>query len=145
MVDLNHFNLFIDTGGFIALIHKKDPRHEIAIYYYKTAIEKYRICTTNMVISETYTWLRYHTSHLIAIKFLDILEKSTANNEIKIIQVDAMAEERATHILRKYSDQVFSYVDATSFVIMDLLNIDNVFGFDTHYHIFGKNLKPWVK
>jgi len=142
MVDPNRSKIFIDTGGFIALIHKRDPRHEIAIYYYTTTIEKSRFFTTNMVISETYTWLRYHTSHSIAVKFLDILEKSAENNELKIIQVDATAEEKAKQILRKYSDQDFSYVDATSFVIMELLNIDHVFGFDSHFHMFGKNLEP---
>jgi len=142
MGDRSHFKVFIDTGGFIALIHKKDPRHEIAIYYYSSAIEKSHLFTTNMVISETYTWLRYHTSHYIAVKFLDILEKSIANNELKVVQIDVITEEKAKQILRKYSDQDFSYVDATSFVVMDLLNIDNVFGFDSHYHIFGKNLEP---
>jgi len=138
----NRFKVFIDTGGFIALINKRDPRHELAIYYYTTAMERYRLYTTNMVISETYTWLRYHTSHSIAVKFLDILENAAENNEIKIIQVDTVAEEKARQILRKYSDQNFSYVDATSFAIMDLLNIDYVFGFDSHFHIFGKTLEP---
>ena len=69
----NPAKIFIDTGGFIALIYKQDPKHEIAVYYYSMVVETYRLFTTNMIISETYTWLRYHTSHLIAVKFLDLI------------------------------------------------------------------------
>jgi len=61
---------------------------------------------------------------------------------LTVIQVNQSIEEKARNILKKYTDQALSYVDATSFVILELLEIDDVFGFDSHYFIFGKTLYP---
>jgi len=134
--------IFIDSGGFIALTYKDDREHSKAVWYYTTVKDIALFNTTNFVIAETYTWLRYHASHPAAVKFLDVVEKSASNGELAIIQIDRTIEEKAKVILRKYADQSFSYIDATSFVVLDLLDIDDVLGFDSHYFIFGKNLHP---
>lgn len=138
----DRFKIFIDSGGFISLTYKDDNEHIRAVRYYKSVRDNVLFYTTNLVIAETYTWLRYHASHSAAIKLLDIIEKSATNGELTVIQIDIAIEEKARKILRKYSDQSFSYVDATSFVVLELLNINEVFGFDSHYFIFGKNLHP---
>ncbi|MGB9661905.1 MAG: type II toxin-antitoxin system VapC family toxin [Moorellaceae bacterium] len=142
MVARGRSRVFIDSGGFIALIYSDDEEHIRAVRYYNSIKASSTFYTTNMVISETYTWLRYHTSHPVAVKFLDTIERASKNNELVIVQVDISIEEKARQILRKYGDQDFSYVDAVSFVTLELLRINDVFGFDTHYLIFGKNLHP---
>jgi hypothetical protein len=142
MVDQGRSKVFIDSGGFIALTYKDDSEHFTAVRFYTSVKDVVLFYTTNFVIAETYTWLRYHASHSAAVKFLDVVEKSASNSELMVIQVDLAIEEKAKKILRKYADQSFSYVDATSFVVLDLLGIDEVFGFDSHYLMFGKNLYP---
>ena len=134
--------VFIDSGGFIALTYKDDSEHSKAVWYYASVKNITSFCATYFTIAETYTWLRYHASHSAAVKFLDVIEKSALHGELMIIQVDLTIEEKARKILRKYADQFFSYVDAISFVVLDLLGIDEVFGFDSHYFMFGKSLHP---
>ncbi|MEW6770995.1 MAG: PIN domain-containing protein [Bacillota bacterium] len=138
----NLSKICVDSGGFIALVYKSDLQHKKATQFYERVKQKAVFYTTNMVISETYTWLRYHVSHTVAVKFLDVTEEAALAGELRIIGVDGPTEEKARQILGKYSDQDFSYVDATSFAILDLLEIADVFGFDAHYRIFGKNLHP---
>ncbi|WP_152944898.1 hypothetical protein [Desulfofundulus thermobenzoicus] len=45
-------------------------------------------------------------------------------------------------ILKKYRDQDLSYTDAASFVILETMNIHDVFGFDSHFYIIKRNLWP---
>jgi len=75
MADQGRFKIFIDSGGFIALTHKDDIEHLKAVQYYKSVKNAALFYTTNFIIGETYTWLRYHTSHSAVVKFL-ILSKS---------------------------------------------------------------------
>lgn len=141
-MDQGRCKVFVDSGGFIALAYKDDKEHFKAVQYYALIKDTYLFYTTNLVVAETYTWLRYHTSHSTAVKFLDIIERSAASGELLVIQVDTEIEQKARKILRKYTDQTFSYVDATNFIVLDLLDIKEVFGFDSHYYIFGKSLRP---
>lgn len=141
-MDQGRSKIFIDSGGFIALTYKDDQEHKKAVQYYTSIKDRATFYTTNLVVAETYTWLRYHTSHSAAVKFLDVIKESTECKELVVIQVNVAIEEKARELLRKYADQVFSYTDATSFIVLDLLSIEEVFGFDSHFLIFGKNLHP---
>jgi predicted nucleic acid-binding protein len=48
--------LFIDAGGFIALLHKGDQDHNKIVEYYNKAKEAVTFYTTNFVVSETYCY-----------------------------------------------------------------------------------------
>ncbi|MEW6426000.1 MAG: PIN domain-containing protein [Bacillota bacterium] len=141
-MDQGRSKVFIDSGGFIALVYKDDHEHKKAVQYYASIKDVALFYTTNLVVAETYTWLRYHTSHSAAVKFLDVVERAAASSELVVVQADITIEEKARRILRKYTDQTFSYTDATSFVVLDLLNINEVLGFDAHFFMFGRNLNP---
>jgi len=50
-----------------------------------------------------------------------------------------------THaVLKSYQDQDLSYADAASFVILETMNIEDVFGFDSHFYIINRNIWPTV-
>lgn len=49
-------------------------------------------------------------------------------------------QENAEELLFTYRDQDFSYVDATSFVTMRRLGIQDAFTFDRHFAILGFSL-----
>jgi predicted nucleic acid-binding protein len=46
-------------------------------------------------------------------------------------------EEAAEDLLVQYADQPFSYVDATSFVTMRRLGLDEALTFDHHFSVAG--------
>ena len=69
----NLSKLFIDTGAFIALICQDDNLHNTATIFYQSLRKSTLLITSILVISETYTWLRYHKGSRPAAIFLKIL------------------------------------------------------------------------
>jgi hypothetical protein len=69
-----------------------------------------------------------------AMRFLQSLQ---ASPRLEQVLSDWALERDAEAILRRYTDQDFSYVDAVSFAVMRAQNITDVFGFDGHFRIMG--------
>jgi predicted nucleic acid-binding protein len=57
-----------------------------------------------------------------------------------IERVTAEDEVRTRDVLRRYEDKDFSYVDATSFAVMERLRIREAFAFDPHFVRYGLRL-----
>jgi len=98
-----------------------------------------------MVVAETYTWLRYHARCDLAIRFLDIINQSEKAGVLEVIHLGREITDNVPAVLKKYRDQNLSYTDAVSFVILETMNIDDVFGFDSHFYVLKRNLWPSVK
>lgn len=138
------YKLFIDTGAFIALVDERDPLHQETRTFYTSLTKHTRLLTSLMVVSETYTWLRYHAGSNLAIRFLEITEKAEKTGFLKVIIPDEDVKNNAHAVLRKYLDQDLSYVDAVSFVILEAMKIKDIFGFDAHFYIIKRNLWPFA-
>ncbi|NPV73324.1 MAG: hypothetical protein HPY89_05940 [Pelotomaculum sp.] len=82
------YKIFIDTGGLIALLDENDPYHKESSEFYRFLKKNSLLFTSLLVVSETYTWLRYHSSHSTANSFLKIIEKAMKTGYIKIIFPD---------------------------------------------------------
>ena len=67
--------IFVDTGAWIALLNQRDQYHDDAVVIYNgLKQQKARLLTTDYVIDETVTWLKYRSSHQVAVRFLDLVE-----------------------------------------------------------------------
>lgn len=127
--------LFVDTGAWLAIIDPRDQYHQPASAFYRQALQAYHhLITTNLVVAETYVNLRRSLSHVAAIGFLDIIEQSS---RIECVWSNPDLEDQARKILRQYTDQDFSYVDAVSFALMQETRITEAFAFDRHFTIAG--------
>lgn len=63
---------FVDSGAWIALSELKDQKHgQAAAIFNQLRQQNERLLTTDYVIDETVTRLRYDRSHTTATKFLD--------------------------------------------------------------------------
>lgn len=98
-----------------------------------------------MVISETYTWLRYHAGYILANRFLDVIDRTEKLNLLKVTHFDDDKKGKIHAVLKNYHDQNLSYTDAASFVILETMEIQDVFGFDFHFYIINRNLWPAIK
>lgn len=134
--------LFIDTGAFIALICEEDDLHQTAKMFYQSLKKSVALFTSILVISETYTWLRYHKGFEPATRFISIMRNSVETGNLRVIYPDPDICEKTHVILEKYQDQKLSYTDALSFAILEMFKIADVFGFDTHFYSANCSLWP---
>jgi len=58
----------------------------------------------------------------------------SANAELLV--VDREDHDRALAIMRRWSDQAFSYADASSFAVMNRMKIDMVVSLDHHFRVY---------
>jgi len=100
------------------------------------------LITSLLVISETYTWLRYQAGHDL---FLSIIERAEKAGVLRVVLPDDAIKSKTHAVLKNYHDQNLSYTDAASFVLLENMGIHNVFGFDSHFYIINRNLWPNVK
>ena len=128
-------DLFVDSGGWIALANADDRYHAVAASSYPTFLARYRrLLTTTLVVAETCVALRLALGHTVAVRFLDVLE---ASPRILRVPVDRQLELAAEALLRRFQDQRFSYTDAVSFAVMRSLGVTDAFAFDQHFSTAG--------
>lgn len=70
---------------------------------------------------------------------MQFLESMHTIPRFAIIYSDAVLEQKAVDLLRRYSDQDFSFADAVSFAVMRERGIGEAFAFDHHFEVAGFN------
>ena len=68
--------------------------------------------------------------------------RKLSGEKLKIEWVTPNIHQEAWDIFEDYADQVFSFVDCTSFVIARHAGIKEVFAFDQHFNTMGFMLRP---
>lgn len=123
---------FVDTSFWIALQYRRDARHPAAEAIWERGPGP--LLTTPLVIGETWTFLMRRTGHSRAVQFLDAVGKLP---QLSIRQVDEDAESEAWRWLRRHDERKYSFVDATSFVLMRRLRIREALAFDGNFTAAG--------
>jgi predicted nucleic acid-binding protein len=127
-------SVFTDSSAYYALSDVNETNHRIAQTIQLRLVQaRSLVLTSNFIIDETYTLLLARLGYRIAVAFLSQVRQS---NTI-IVRLISEDEERAEEILRQYSDKAFSYTDATSFAVMERLDIEAAFSFDRDYRQYG--------
>jgi predicted nucleic acid-binding protein len=127
--------LFVDTGAWYALQVPDDDWHEDAASTMRAIVERgLALATSNLVVGETYTLLVRTHGNEAGWRFVETVRQSP---RLEIVTLDAGAEREAWAILRKFSDQDFSFVDGTSFAIMRKRRFKAAFAFDRHFASAG--------
>lgn len=133
---------FVDTGAWIALIREADHDHAAARRFYRALPRAERLLTTNYVLAETYTWLRYRVNHRTAITLHGVI---TAARRTGLLHVEWMSPERhdaGWRIFERYDDQLLSFADCASAVVARELRADYVFSFDHDFSVLGFDVRP---
>jgi predicted nucleic acid-binding protein len=135
--------IFVDTGGWIAIATDTDKHHSKSKPHYLQLLkEKTNLLTSNYVLAETYTWLRYHAGYRYAIRFHEMVTAAENLGNLKILWVDRAIADAAWEIFEKYSDQVFSFTDCTSFVLARRAKVNEVFAFDKDFAVMEFAMRP---
>lgn len=127
--------VFVDTSAWIALLTRNDQSHPAALTIQtRLRNEKARLLTSDYIVDEAVTWLRYRVGHTAAVAFWETTLRSGLT-EIAPINQELLGV--AWDIFKKYADQEFSLTDCTSFALMRARNVSQVFTFDHHFLFMG--------
>ncbi|MEJ6951415.1 type II toxin-antitoxin system VapC family toxin [Natronospora cellulosivora (SeqCode)] len=129
--------IFVDTSAWFALMYKMDRDFERISSVYNTLLTNNNsFITTNHIIGETYTLMRYkiNENSTLAFDFLNIIESSLRINKIFVTEE---LEKKACEYLKRYKDRKFSFVDASSFALMEKNNLRYALTLDEHFSVAG--------
>ena len=132
---MDHEDIFVDTGAWVALADEDDTYHGNAIAIYPGLLKSSRsLVTTNLVVAESYVIIMKELGNQAAVRFL---EGVNASPRIVKVYSNENIEREAEDILRRYDDQDFSYGDSVNFTIMKRQKIKKAFSFDKHFQTMG--------
>lgn len=136
-------HIFVDTWAWYALTDRNDVDHLTAETANRQLLDEGHIfVTTNYVLSETVTLIRYKLNHAVAVQFRKTTKQLIESGLVELVRVSELQEEHAWTMFEQYDDQKFSFTDCTSFAIMKDLKLSHVFSGDNHFATMGFVLVP---
>lgn len=141
MMTQNFPSLFIDTSAWIALNEKRDTNHELA----QSFVEKNKkghydfgqVHTSDMILQETYTFLRYNYNYDAAVEIVNNIKDSN----IIIHPFNSMDfGEVWNEIVEK--ENKLSFADWSTTVYMGKYDINYIFTFDGDFQGSGFKVLP---
>jgi uncharacterized protein len=127
--------IFVDTGGFYALVIESDDAHQAMIAALGSVrAGKSRWVTTDYVLDETATLLMARGHPHLAEELLGLVDRSRA---LELEWMDSDRFLRTRSLFSRYCDQRASFTDCFSFVTMRELRIRAVLSKDRHFEAAG--------
>lgn len=123
--------VFIDTSAFVALRNRGEREHSRARETLRGLVEgRVSLYTSNYVFAETYTALLVRVGRAEAIEWGRRFREDEA---IELVRLEASIERATWRILEDHSDKDWSYVDASSFALIESEGANEAFAFDHHF------------
>src|SRR6266705_3321815 len=119
--------VLVDTSAVYALLDRGDANHPAARRT-MARLKKQRLepLLTNFLVAESHALLLARLDAALARRWL-------LGNVWPIERVREDDEGRARAIIGRYTDKTFTYVDASSFAVMERLGLKTAFAFDPHF------------
>jgi predicted nucleic acid-binding protein len=135
--------VLVDSGAWIALGSPRDTYHDAAARHYEgLAARGTRLVTTNYVVAETATNLRYGAGLRNALAFKAMLERTAAKGVLHVVWIDPRLEADGWSVMRQFASVKLSLTDATSAAAAQRRRIREVFGFDRDFEALGLRVAP---
>lgn len=127
--------ILFDSWGWIAVVDRKDPYHEIAKAFHQEYVKREGIpVTTDYILDEVLTVLRRRLTHEVVVKFGESIFEAERVQKLRFEIIDKGKREKAWELFKKYQDKPdISFTDFTSFVVMSEFKITEVFTGDEHF------------
>ena len=135
---------FVDTSGWVAYFDGDDKYYRAINNFFQDVFQKkqYRLATSDYVLDETVTYLRYNVGHATAVTAFNQIRVMVQRRVIDWLTVDEDIIQRAGVILSRYDDQKFSFTDCTSFALCERECITHAVAVDRHFRVMRLILLP---
>ena len=135
--------VFIDSGGWLSVIIESDQYHEAGKTHFEALIALgAALETSDFVLDEVITRLRYDAGHTEAAEFLRLVHEAVDASVLTVHWISEVLWGRARRSSLRYRDARLSFTDCTSFSLIHDHPVDEVFGFDAHFEMMGHVLQP---
>lgn len=132
--------VLVDTSAWVALLVRNDQYHPAALQgWTRLREQRTRLLTSDYIVDETVTWLRYRVSHSAAVAFWETTLQSPL---VEIAPIHRELLDAAWSLFKRYADQDFSLTDCTSFALMHAWRVQRAFTFDRHFRHIGFEVVP---
>ena len=129
--------IFLDTSSLYALADRRDTYHERARAAFTTLLDSQEeLITHNYVIVESAALIQHRLGIAPAIKFLQEIE------QFSVVWVDKDLHSIARKLFEAKKKRTLSFVDCTSFALMEKEEIESAFAFDDDFRAAGFKLIP---
>ncbi len=126
------WTIFLDTSYLLALIRKKDARHEAALT--ASAIHAGPFITTDLVLVELANCLSQPPYRATAAA---IIEKIRSDKNTKVVPFDSEGMQQALAMYKGRPDKAWGLTDCFSFVVMKKERLKVALCFDEHFRQAG--------
>ena len=135
--------VFIDTSAWIDLMNSNERHHAAAVAFHKSLAPMTLRITSWGIVSETFTWIRYHIGYREASRWLSLRDSLENQGFLQVVYPDFQMEVGVRKVIVRFHDQQLSYVDAFSIaLIQSRPDIDAIFAFDHHLTLTGIPVLP---
>ena len=127
--------VFVDTWAWMALALRRDQHHEKAKRQHAEFVAVGRVyITTDYVLSELITQLYRLLPSDEADAFVSAVLSAIESGEYRLERISPARFASAWQLRRQYADKpTISFVDFTSFVVMQELSVQEAFTGDAHF------------
>ncbi len=135
--------MFVDTSAWKAFYDEEDELHEKARGFMRVVSAKEvpvrLLVTSDYVMDETLTLVRFAHSHSKAVEFAKAASSSKA---MRLLFVGEEIFNEALGLFSEHKDKEWSFTDCVSFTLMRHLNLTTAFAFDPHFQQAGFQTLP---
>jgi predicted nucleic acid-binding protein len=122
-------SIFVDTSAFYAAADRSEPAHERTSAALAGAD---RLVTSDHVLLESWFLLDGRLGRHVAQRFWSAVR----DGAVETVMVGVVDLDRAWRIAADFADQPFSFVDMTSFAVMERLGLTRVATLDRHFAVY---------
>lgn len=135
--------VYADSGAFIALLWRRDRAHERIRDHYRSLKQAGDVLlTSNLVVSETATRLRYDAGLPAAIAFRGLLDAAVDAGRLIVRHSDPELDAKAWDTLERFAELTLSFTDCVGAVTATEGRAAAVFGLDNDFRLMGFALEP---
>lgn len=128
--------IFVDTAGWAALANQREYHHQAAKDIFDKAwTDGTHLFTTSLVLAELTSLLT--RMRITKTKQVELIDDLTDDTSVRIIFIDEEHNAASWKLWRERLDKEWSFIDCSSFVVMNLLGITDAVTSDHHFEQAG--------